>query len=73
MPWLFPMIDALPNWAIYALFACGVVLVTVGVVAVVFRLVQAWRRFWWRLVHQAEIDHQRMKAAAERQAGEWKP
>jgi hypothetical protein len=49
MPWLFPIIDRVPLWVVYALAAAGGVCVTVGAVVIGYVLKGVWlARFEWR-------------------------
>jgi hypothetical protein len=43
MPWLFPMIDALPNWAIYMLLGAGLICVVTGAVFLGVQIVGSLR------------------------------
>jgi hypothetical protein len=43
MPWLFPMIDALPTWAIYTLVGAGLICVVTGAVFLGVLIVACWQ------------------------------
>jgi hypothetical protein len=61
MPHLFRTIDAIPNWAIYALALCGLIVVITGGVWIV----TLFRSALWSLrYHRQQRKYRRVRQAA---------